>query len=54
MDKNKTGTVTKKDDSLYKKQGIGVTTKTISLKEVDHEKYSPSLKANSKQATKNS
>ena len=54
MDKNQSNTATKKDDSLYKKQGIGVNTKTISLKEADHEKYSPSLKANSKQATQNS
>ena len=32
MDKNKTNTATKKDESLHKKQGIGVSTKTISLK----------------------
>ena len=38
MDKNKTGTVTKKDDSLHKKQGIGVITKGNTMKEVVYQK----------------
>lgn len=38
MDKKKSNTTTKKDDSIHKKQGIGVITKSNTMKEEAHEK----------------